>query len=180
MSKDPSPAAIDEYLNTVPTRLSNDSFSIQRNVQVNQYALDIVASGKREATLRIGAVVSYADVVALCSSSIQDPDGIRLYSSTVARYVLDNRHALGVRRNSFATIAGIVAPNFPDSTKQWVSETSPKYSSWWDRAEFPVLIELDSRQITYFTGSPSWHYVSPNSLYRILRTNCDKWLGFQA
>src|SRR6266516_4464071 len=69
----------------------------------------------------------------------------------------------------------MVSENFGDDTKQWVSETSPSFSEMWARTEFPVLVELSSRQITYYRKTPFRKY----GLYQNLQKLSDKWFGFQ-
>ena len=165
------------FLDSVASKLSADGFSVQRRVQANQYSLDILASRTTQGMLRVGAEVPYSNVVGLCSTPISDSDGVQLYSSSMGKYVRENRKSLKARRGNLSTIAAIVSPSFPDSTKRWVAQTPPSWSILSGRAEFPLLIELDTRQLTYYNQT-HFQIGNPDPLYKLLRNSRDKWFGF--
>ncbi len=172
---EPGSDRVVEFLNTISSRLASDGFSIQRGVRAEPYVLDILASRVVAGYTSRGASAPWSNVVAITSSGVLSPEGTRGFSSFVAKYALENRKSLGVRRNDLTTIAVCVSTAFGDETKKWVSETAPAYGIMWDRAEFPVLLDLTSRAVVYYKQTPFHHMV----LYPQLRAFSDKWFGFQ-
>jgi hypothetical protein len=119
-----------------------------------------------------------SDVIGVSSFGAPSSDEVRAYSSFIAKYALENRKFFGARRNGLTTVAVIVSSAIRDETKRWVSETPPEYSVMWARAEFPVLVDLSDRQVTYYTKSPLKFGIG--RLYQSLRSLSDKWFGSQA
>ena len=164
-----------QFLDLVASRLVNDGLSVQRGIRVDPYTFDTLASRTMTTTTFMDIKILWTDIIAVSSVEVRSPDDARGYSSFVAKYALENRHTLGARRNGLSTIAVMVSESFGDDTKQWVSETSPSFSEMWARTEFPVLVELSSRQITCYRKTPFRKY----GLYQNLQKLSDKWFGFQ-
>jgi hypothetical protein len=102
--------------------------------------------------------VQWSNIVAVSLTEAPIPDVAREYSAFIAKYTYENRKSIGIPRNGQATIAAMVSSDFGVNTKRWVSETSPRYSSMWANSEFPVLVDLTTRVISYHRGTPFRNY----------------------
>ncbi len=165
-----------EFLDIVASRLANDGFSVKRDVPADPYSLDTLASRTIMGTTLKDIKVQWSNIVAVSFIRAPSPDVARDYSAFIGKYAYENRKALSVPRNGQASIAVIVSSDFGVNTKRWVSETSPNFSWMWANSEFPVLVDLTSREISYYRGTPFRNY----GLYESLRNFSDKWFGFQA
>jgi hypothetical protein len=164
-----------EFLDTVAGRLANDGFRVQRNVVAGPYALDSLASRVVEKKIVWGGTpIAYSEAVAVSSAQVLSPDDVRNYSSFFAKYALEN-HSLHAHWTSLSTVAALVSPSFTDDTKKWVSETTPEiHNLFWARLQFPVLVELDNREIIYpKRGPPNW-----GPICETLRYLADEWFLF--
>ena len=121
-----------------------------------------------------GARVPLSKAVSVIWVDVPSITGVTAYSSFVADYVLQNRRSMGVRFNDLTTMPVIVSPSISDEVKQWVSEASPSYSNMWDRTTFPVLVDMTSQSVSYYTETPFRHRIS----YPELRAFSNKWFGF--
>ena len=74
-----------------------------------------------------------------------------------------------------SSMAVIVSENFSEDLKAWMGETRPAGSMLGDRTEFPIRVELDSREIYYFRKKP----FRMGLLYATLRKDADKLIAFQ-
>ncbi len=164
-----------EFLDTIASRLTKDSFSVQRNVQTNLYTFNILALRNTMGFMMGGARVPLSTVVSVIYVDAPSANGVSAYSSFVAKYAVENRRSLGVRFNGLRTIPVMVSPSIRDDVKQWVSETPPSYSNMWDRTAFSVVIDVSSHSISYYTKTPFRHGFS----YPELRDFSDKWFSFQ-
>lgn len=172
---EPGSNGVVELLDTVSSRLASDGFSVQRGVRTEPYLLDIFASRVITGYTARGASAPWSNVVAVTSSVVPSPESTLGFSSFVAKYALENRKLLGLRRNDLTTIAVCISSAIGEETKKWLSETAPEYGIMWDRAEFPVLVDLISRTIIYYAKTPFHHM----RLYPQLRAYSDKWFGLQ-
>jgi len=164
-----------EFLDTVAGRLANDGFRVQRNVVAGPYSLDTLASRTGEKKVMWGGTpIAFSEAVAVSSVQVLGPDDVRNYSSFVAKYALEN-HSLHAHWTGLSTVAAVVSPSFGDDAKEWVSETTPEFSNlFWARAQFPVLVELDNREIIYPKRGPR----NQGPLFENLRYLADEWFGF--
>jgi len=165
-----------EFLNKVASRLFDDGFSVQRNLQIGPYNLDVFATRPREQTVYLDVKVPWFDIAAVTYMEMTSPSAVQDYLSYVSKYIVKNRHALGLRINGLITIAAIVSQRLGDETKLWISETPPPYSEWWARLGFPVLVELTDQQIFYYRKPRG----RPEQLCNRARTLSDKWFSFQS
>lgn len=172
---EPGSDRVVEFLDTISSRLASDGFSVQRGIRAEPYALDIFASRVITGYTMRGAGAPWSNVVAVSTSVALSPGNISGFSSFVAKYALENRKSLGFRRNDLTSIAVCVSSTVGDEIRKWVSETEPAYGIMWDRAEFPVLLDLANHAVIYYKNTPFRHI----RLYPQLRAFSDKWFGFQ-
>ena len=128
-----------------------------------------------EQTVFVNTKIPWFDIVAVGFMQAPGPYVVQDYSSAVSKYVVKNRGNLGVHINGLIIIAAVVSPGFSDDARLWVSETPPSYTIWWDRIEFPVLIDSTAHQIFYYQKPRG----RPEALCRRARAHSDKWFSFQ-
>jgi hypothetical protein len=162
------------FLDAIAERLAGQGFSIQRRVTAGPYVFDTLAS-------RVGSPagpyvpIPWSTLIAVSRVNVPDAESASAFSSFVAKYALDNRSSFGGYKMDMKTIAVMVSSAFSDETKKWVSEARPEGSTIKDRFEFPVLLEMSTRQIIYFRKTP----FRAGLLYRQLRKLSDGWFSFQ-
>jgi hypothetical protein len=163
----------EQYLDSVATRLSNGGLTVQRKVQSEKYLFGFIAANPPVQFYRGRTRNEWVIVASLIE--VESPSQAADFSSFVMKYVRDNKRELHVGGSDLSTISLMVAQSLGDEVKKWVSETTPNRSIISDRFEFPVLVEVQSRQFFYFRKKQFVAAVE----YEDLREFVDKYLGFQ-
>lgn len=162
------------FLNTIAQRLAGQGFSVQREVIASPYTFNILAA-------RVGAPtgpyvpIPWSTFIAVSRVNIPDAEGARVFTSFVAQYAVDNRSSFGGYRMDMKTMAVMVSSTFSQDIKKWVSETRPESNMIKDRFGFPVLLELNTKEIVCFRKTP----FRAGLLYRQLRKLSEEWFSFQ-
>ncbi len=165
-----------EALDRISSRLTGVGFSVERSVPVQPYFFNILGHRVITGSTARGAQVPWSNVVAVISINDPSPNDVASYSAWVMKFALANRGSLNVRRNSLSTIAVILCSGPREDTKQWLSQSLPSYSLMWGRAEFPVLVGLDNREVFYCKRIESGAGIP--RLYQALQNHADEWFGF--
>lgn len=165
-----------DYFDKVAASLSSDGFTVQRDISANQYRFDIFAVK----VIPMPRSPPYSYVVAVSQMAVGFPDTARDFSSFVMDYSIENRATLHegrpqVSQYGVTTLVAIVSDSFNEQVKSWIEQTRPPHGIMKGRTEFPVLVELGTKQIHYYTKTP----FNAGLLYRKLRHMSDKYLGFQ-
>ena len=134
--------------------LSKKGYSIERNVQIPDYNLALLAKKARWELSKVGKITRFILAV---ESEDTTQETVRRFSKTATKYVLENwkkERSTGFFSKGILCIPLIVAENVRSETKAWLNEyTSDRH---WLAYEFPVLFSLSDRQISYSEKTPTW------------------------
>ena len=167
--------ALSEALDRISSRLTGVGFAVERSVSVQPYVFNILAHRVVTGYNQRGFSGPWSNVVGVISINDPSPNDVANYSTWVMKFAVSNRGVLKVRMNGLATFAIIICRQVSEATRQWLNQLLPSRSMMWDRAEFPVIISLDSGEISYSPRAESGF--GTGDLYKILRNDADEWFG---
>jgi len=99
-------------------------------------------------------------------NSVLKPEKVQAISQRTFDFVSKRKKA-----NVLYCYPVIVAENIPAPAQKFIRSYNPKHFS---QFEFPVIVDLSSRKLYYYTGIPIWGTL----MYGPIRENADLLLGF--
>jgi hypothetical protein len=156
------------YFGILEKRLSADRYSVQRNVQMAGYPLDLFAmKGSWELT-KVGKVMRF--VLGTKMDSV-DVDDIKKYSKIMMHYVLETwkrERSTGFYSKSIFCFPLVISTNAPKSVKDWLNEAT--MDECWLACEFPALFLLDDSQAYYSNKTPTWGKLYYNGIRNFVKS----------
>jgi hypothetical protein len=144
-----------EFLDLLAGRLSENGFSTWRNVKLEKYLLEIVAS-KVELSSSRGLAQSWAHFILATTMDQPQPESITDFAEYAFAYLLRNitRYMSGAGGGGAnkIIIPVIVSQDFNNEIRDWIGRKIPAKHT--NPFNFPVLMASSTKKICYCSKTP--------------------------